>query len=358
MCRASREAVTLGQTPLLSSSLSPDLSKSPPESCNPNISSFSSCSTCWSDTCSSASSCPTVRAASELSTCPMTALSQVSTPWCPADLVIAVSSRVSWQLQLGGSDGRPPAAELQLRQRWETGGNSTRDVRLYLSEDGEGGVQWTSLEAVLPSVLTAARELGMFSWQILVADTQCNSTTGPLTAVEMVYKQKPNLFLGPVCPYVLSPVSRFSTVWSIPVFTTSGMNAAFRDKRSEYSLLTCLAGDYQQAATFISQILGRSSLQLYQHFLSSKLASQMPDKKCFNFEMKFEDQSEQGNSLGTTQPSSTTTTASPAPSPSTRSGPAWADTETQTYPTSLLILTPSTGQLHPPLEAKLSTHPS
>ena len=92
-----------------------------------------------------------------------------------------------------------------------------------------------------------------------MADTECNSTVGPLAAVDMVYRHKPNLFLGPVCPYVLSPVSRFSSIWGIPVFTTSGMNAAFREKRTEYRLLTCLAGDYQQFATFLTNILGMSS---------------------------------------------------------------------------------------------------
>ena len=59
---------------------------------------------------------------------------------------------------------------------------------------------------------------------------------------------------GPVCPYVLSPVSRFSSIWDIPVFTTSGMNAAFRDKTSEYKLLTCLAGDYQQFGEFLVKL--------------------------------------------------------------------------------------------------------
>lgn len=31
---------------------------------------------------------------------------------------------------------------------------------------------------------------------------------GPLHAVEMFYRRKPDLFLGPVCPYVLAPVVR------------------------------------------------------------------------------------------------------------------------------------------------------
>ena len=133
---------------------------------------------------------------------------------------------------------------------------------IALAGDEEGGVLLTSLDTVLPAVLKAVRSLPEFSWDLLVADTECNSTLGPLAAVDMVYRQKPNLFLGPVCPYVLSPVSRFSTIWGIPVFTTSGMNAAFREKRTEYRLLTCLAGDYQQFATFLTNILGNSLTQL------------------------------------------------------------------------------------------------
>jgi hypothetical protein len=73
------------------------------------------------------------------------------------------------------------------------------------------------------------------------------------------HSYRPDLFLGPVCPYVLSPVSRFSSIWSIPVFTTGGMNAAFRQKTSEYSLLTCLGGNYQQFGTFFQHLLDQYS---------------------------------------------------------------------------------------------------
>ena len=66
---------------------------------------------------------------------------------------------------------------------------------------------------------------------------------------------RPNVFLGPVCPYVLSPVSRFASIWSIPVFTTGGLNAAFRFKNAEYRLLTCMAGTYQQFGSFFKQLL-------------------------------------------------------------------------------------------------------
>ena len=53
-----------------------------------------------------------------------------------------------------------------------------------------------SLESVLPWVVAAAVALPRYSWDILVGDTQCNSTIGPLTAVDMVYKYKPHMFLG------------------------------------------------------------------------------------------------------------------------------------------------------------------
>ena len=66
---------------------------------------------------------------------------------------------------------------------------------------------------------------------------------------------RPDVFLGPVCPYVLSPVSRFASIWSIPVFTTGGMNAAFRHKTSEYRLLTCMAGTFLQFGEFFKHLL-------------------------------------------------------------------------------------------------------
>ena len=84
--------------------------------------------------------------------------------------------------------------------------------------------QHSQLDSVLPAVVMAAEELGQWSWEILVGDTECSSTQvlwqcndstmtiitvqGPLHAVEMFYRRKPDLFLGPVCPYVLAPVVR------------------------------------------------------------------------------------------------------------------------------------------------------
>ena len=69
-------------------------------------------------------------------------------------------------------------------------------------------VQYSELDSVLPAVVLAAEELSHWSWTILVGDTDCSATQGPLHAVEMFYRRKPDVFLGPVCPYVLAPVVR------------------------------------------------------------------------------------------------------------------------------------------------------
>ena len=176
-----------------------------------------------------------------------------------------------------------------------------------------------SLESVLPWVVAAAVALPRYSWDILVGDTQCNSTIGPLTAVDMVYKYKPHMFLGslrrqltdnneykmlgPVCPDVLSPVSRFSTIWGTPVFTTSGMSAAFRDKSSEYKYLTCMAGDYSQLGHFVNQLLGTELSQINSLII--------PFHSCCL----------QTSTGGSTSASCMTSRAPPAPPPCTRCGP-------------------------------------
>ena len=69
-------------------------------------------------------------------------------------------------------------------------------------------LQFSQLDSVLPAIILAAQELSHWSWEILVGDTECSSTQGPLHAVAMYYRRKPDLFLGPVCPYVLAPVVR------------------------------------------------------------------------------------------------------------------------------------------------------
>ena len=63
-----------------------------------------------------------------------------------------------------------------------------------LSPHQDDLANYNRLDSVLPAVVLAAQNLHKYfpgwSWDILVGDTDCNSTTGPLQAVDMFYKQR------------------------------------------------------------------------------------------------------------------------------------------------------------------------
>ena len=63
-------------------------------------------------------------------------------------------------------------------------------------------------------------------------DTQCSSTYGPMAAFDLYNRQEADVFLGPICDYVLAPVARYASVWRRPVLTTGGLAAAFNNKVS------------------------------------------------------------------------------------------------------------------------------
>ena len=62
------------------------------------------------------------------------------------------------------------------------------------------------------------------------------------------------MFIGPVCPYVLAPVARFSGKWKIPVLSTGGHASAFRVK-VDYPLLTTVGGNYEMFGEFFNLLL-------------------------------------------------------------------------------------------------------
>lgn len=61
-------------------------------------------------------------------------------------------------------------------------------------------------------------------------DTQCSSIYGPLAAFDLYTREEADVFLGPICDYVLAPVARYAGVWQRPVLTTGGLAAAFNIK--------------------------------------------------------------------------------------------------------------------------------
>ena len=73
---------------------------------------------------------------------------------------------------------------------------------------------------------------------------------------DVVSEKYIDVFMGPVCPYVLAPVARFSGKWNIPVLTTGGQASTFRQKEL-YPLLTTIGGNYEQFSVFIVKLLQR-----------------------------------------------------------------------------------------------------
>lgn len=63
-------------------------------------------------------------------------------------------------------------------------------------------------------------------------DTQCSSTIGPMAAFDLYNRLEADVFLGPICDYVLAPVARYASVWRRPVLTTGGLASAFNNKVS------------------------------------------------------------------------------------------------------------------------------
>ncbi|KAE9531410.1 hypothetical protein AGLY_010616 [Aphis glycines] len=86
-----------------------------------------------------------------------------------------------------------------------------------------------------------------------------------------------DLFLGPVCDYVIAPVSRYAGVWKIPVLTAGALAENF-DKRSEYPTLTRMMGSYKLVGEAIRYTLHQfnwtvAGLLYYTHELSSPMGN-------------------------------------------------------------------------------------
>lgn len=125
-------------------------------------------------------------------------------------------------------------------------------------------------------------------------DTQCSSTVGPLAAFDLYNRHEADVFLGPICDYVLAPVARYASIWRRPVLTTGGLASAFNNKVRTINLLV-----YYESRSFI-QTLQRNTLPVGVHtekfLLTHKLKigkhavwRQKREKNfnCENFVLKF-----------------------------------------------------------------------
>lgn len=129
-----------------------------------------------------------------------------------------------------------------------------------------------SLEKIMPAIVAAVRSIveeaskskGQLyrGWEhgatIDFVDTKCSSAIGPLVAFDYYIRGKVDVFLGPVCPYVLAPVARYTSFWDVPHLTSAGQVSMFDDKNITFRILTRMNGSFSQMGQFFNQVSSHS----------------------------------------------------------------------------------------------------
>lgn len=120
--------------------------------------------------------------------------------------------------------------------------HSSRQIHLALllpsTPQTDQIINTQTLAAVLPVIELAIQNvekqklLNGYELVIHSRDTKCSSTIGPIAAFELHNRNEADVFLGPICDYVLAPVARYASVWQKPVISTGGLASAFNFKVS------------------------------------------------------------------------------------------------------------------------------
>lgn len=137
-------------------------------------------------------------------------------------------------------------------------------VRLAVLAPGDES-QPFALHKVVPAALYAVKTLereGGRPMDLIYRDTECSSTYGPLAAFSLYNSGLADVLLGPLCPYVLAPVARYSAVWGLPILTAAGQNDNFDHKDPHYKLLTRMNGSYSQIGMIFVQVLKKFNWQV------------------------------------------------------------------------------------------------
>ncbi|XP_015786480.1 atrial natriuretic peptide receptor 1 isoform X2 [Tetranychus urticae] len=155
---------------------------------------------------------------------------------------------------------------------------STRNISIAVLAPNNDSLPY-SLNKILPSIIYAVKSLQKVpnlsaianrSINILYRDSDCSSTTGPLAAFDFYIEGNADVFFGPMCPYVLAPVARYSAVWDIPLLTSGGQNDNLDHRFPTYRTLTRMNGSYSQIGIILLQILRKFHWQvlgmLYHNF--------------------------------------------------------------------------------------------
>ncbi|KAG8180775.1 hypothetical protein JTE90_023744 [Oedothorax gibbosus] len=134
----------------------------------------------------------------------------------------------------------------------------SQPVRLAVLAPNDDSLPF-SLHKVLPAVIYAVRTLSSkpsaTKLEVIYRDTSCSSTYGPLAAISLHNSGLADVLLGPLCPYVLAPVARYSSVWGLPLLTAAGQNDNFDHKDPHYRLLTRMNGSYSQVGQVVLQAI-------------------------------------------------------------------------------------------------------
>ncbi|KAK3094404.1 hypothetical protein FSP39_001298 [Pinctada imbricata] len=134
------------------------------------------------------------------------------------------------------------------------------EIKLGVLLPEKGNLPYVKIKA-LPAIEIAVNSTDVrsllpgYNLTINYRDSACSETTGPLSAVDLYYKNEANIFFGPVCLFAVAPVARFGQVWNIPLMTPGATAQGFEDKSGRYHLLTRMQTTYQDTANFLLTLM-------------------------------------------------------------------------------------------------------
>ena len=125
----------------------------------------------------------------------------------------------------------------------------------------QGSYPWVR-EIINPAVMIGLEDverndtlLNNYDLEVMFGDSECDETKGSLVAVEMMWMQAADVFLGPVCnDFTTAHVSSYSTHWGIPVISPGALVQDLANK-TLYSSLTRISGSYDNRALAMEYIL-------------------------------------------------------------------------------------------------------
>ena len=137
------------------------------------------------------------------------------------------------------------------------------NVKLHASQE-----PCFSIKHLVPGTPSAIKPLfpiaaiAKFKVKIWFEDSNCSDTIGPLNAMNLFRDSEVQVFFGPCCKDVLTPVAKYSSVWNTPVITPGGLTPAFTDKR-KFPLLTRIMAPYDKAASFVMFLVEKFNFTYY-----------------------------------------------------------------------------------------------